>query len=129
MATAKIAFCKRWIQRGDVWAFVDADIRACRGFPLRHAAHGLSRRAAGERAAADRACDARSSNPRDGDADGRGAGASVGRPRSLRAARRSAVVKRIRCLVNPVGIGPVPSVADLVARLATGGVVTVQSLW
>ena len=64
------AFCKRWIQRGgDVWAFVNADIRACRGFPLRHA------------------------------------------------------------LVNPVGIGPVPGVADLVARLAAGGVVTVQSLW
>ena len=53
----------------------------------------------------------------------------MGRPRSLRAARRSAVVKRIRCLVNPVGIGPVPGVADLVARLAAGGVVTVQSLW
>ena len=62
---------------------------------------------------ADLAGDARTSNPSDGDADARGAGAAVGRPRSLRAPRRSAVVKRIHCLVNPVGIGPVPGVAIL----------------
>jgi hypothetical protein len=47
-------------------------------------------------------------------------GATLGRPRSLRAARRSAVVKRIRCLINPVGIGRVAGLAHLVARIAAG---------